>query len=163
MQVTGAIGGELLNAITGQGSFTLRDGTVAGLHAAKSIQGFTKVEHLFAPGRSGGGGLLETTFSVIEGDLSIHGGRIYTTKTRAETKDGTGDIHGSIGFDQTLDLAGTWKLAGAGGQQGGTSGKNIFGKVFGKVAKHSVGELPIPFSVKGTVKDPKILPGEAPQ
>ena len=163
LEVRGAVGAELLNSITGQGSFTLRDGTVAGLHAAKSIEGFTKVEHFFAPGRAGGGGLLETTFSVIEGDLNIHGGRIYTTKTRAATKDGTGDIHGSIGFDQTLDLAGTWRLAGTGGQPGESSGKNIFSKVFGKVAKHSVGELPIPFSVKGTVNDPKILPGEAPQ
>ena len=163
LEVRGAVGSGLLSSITGQGNFALRDGKVTGLHAAKSIQGFTKVEHIFVPGRSGGGGLLETTFSVIEGDLNIHGGRIYTTKTRAATKDGTGDIHGSIGFDQTLDLAGTWRLAGTGGQPGESSGKNIFSKVFGKVAKHSVGELPIPFSVKGTVNDPKILPGEAPQ
>ncbi len=163
MQLSGALGAGLMNALTGQGNFALRDGKVSGLHAAKSIQGFTKVEHLFVPGRSGGGGQLGTTFSLIQGDLNIHGGRIYTTKTRAETKDGTGDIHGSIGFDQTLDLAGTWRLAGTGGQPGESSGKNFFSKVFGKVAKHSVGELPIPFSVKGTVRDPKILPGEAPQ
>src|SRR5208283_6241369 len=125
MQLSGALGGDLLNGLTGQGNFALRDGKVAGLHSAKSIQGLTKVEHLFAPSRSGGGGELGTTFSVIQGDLNIHGGRVYTTKTRAETKDGTGDLHGSIGFDGTLDLAGTWKLARTGGQQAGSSGKNV--------------------------------------
>jgi uncharacterized protein involved in outer membrane biogenesis len=164
MQIAGALGGNLMNSLTGQGNFALRDGRVSGLEVAKSIQGLTKFEHFFAPSRAGGaGGTLGTTFTLIDGDLNIHGGRIYTTKTHAETHDGTGDLHGSIGFDQTLDLAGTWKLARTGAQQGGSSGKNVLGGVFGKVAKHSVGELPFAFTVKGTLKNPKILPGEVPK
>ncbi len=164
MQVAGALGGNLTNWITARGNYALRDGKLAGIEAAKSIHELANIEHFFVPSRSeGAGGSFEITFTLIEGDLNIHGGRIYTTKTHAETNDGTGDIHGSIGFDQSLDLAGTWKLARTGSQQGGSSGKNIFGKVFGKVAKHSVGELPFAFTVKGTVKKPMILPGEAPQ
>ncbi len=161
MEVSGALGGNLMNAITGQGSFALRNGTLPGVHVG-SLQELTKVGNILGGGGSGGGGDGGgvTTFSVVEGDLNIHGGRIYTSKTTADTSIAKVDIHGSVGFDQTLDLAGTATLSGAGGeQQGGSSPEKIIGGVFGQVAKHSVGAIPLPFSVKGTVKDPKVLPG----
>jgi len=156
MEVSGALGGDLMNAITGQGSFALRNGTLPGVNAS-SLQALTKVEQIFGGGGGGGG---VTTFSVVEGDLNIHGGRIHTSKATADTSIAKVDIHGSVGFDQTLDLAGTATLSGAGReQQGGSSPQKVLGGVLGQVAKRSVGEIPLPFSVKGTVKDPKVLPG----
>ncbi len=158
LQVAGALGGDLLGALTGQGNFTLKDGKVSGIEAAKSMATFTKL----APGLSSAGNLLEATYTSVEGDINIHGGRIYTTKTEALTNRGKGDIHGSIGFDQTLDLSGTWTLAGGESSGGGDQSANpvkAVGGLFGKVAKHTVGELPIPFKVTGTVKKPMVLPG----
>ena len=159
LQLAGALGGDLMNSLTGQGNFALRDGKVSGIEAAKSVSALTKL----APGLSSAGDLLEANYSSVEGDLSIHGGRIYTTKTEAITNRGKGDIHGSIGFDQTLDLSGTWTFAGGEGSSGsGQQSPNpakLVGGLFGKVAKHTVGELPIPFMVKGTVKSPKVFPG----
>ncbi|HKO04289.1 MAG TPA: AsmA family protein [Candidatus Acidoferrales bacterium] len=160
LQVGGALGGDLLNALTGQGSFALRNGTLPGVQVS-SLQQLTKVEHIFGGGQSGGGGGGVTTFSAIDGDLNIHGGRIYTTKTTAETSIAKAEVHGSMGFDETLDFAGTATLSGSGGEQqsGGASPQKLIGGVLGQVAKHSVGAIPLPFSVKGTVKDPKVLPG----
>ncbi|HXZ19343.1 MAG TPA: AsmA family protein [Candidatus Acidoferrales bacterium] len=159
LQLAGALGGDLMGSLTGQGNFALHDGKVSGIEAAKSMATLTKL----APGLSSAGNLLEATYSSVEGDLNIHGGRIYTTKTEALTNRGKGDIHGSVGFDQTLDLSGTWTLAGGessggGGNQSANPVKAV-GGLFGKVAKHTVGELPIPFTVKGTVKSPKVFPG----
>jgi len=158
LQLAGALGGDLMNTLTGQGNFALKDGKVSGIEAAKSMATLTKL----APGLSSAGNLLEATYSSVQGDLNIHGGRIYTTKIEALTNRGTGDIHGSIGFDQTLDLSGTWKLAGGdssgGGQQQDKLAKAM-GGLFGKVAKQTVGNLPIPFKVTGTVKKPMVLPG----
>jgi AsmA family/AsmA-like C-terminal region len=162
LQIAGLLGGNLMNSLTGQGSFDLRDGKISGLEGAKSFQALSKVGSLFAPGLTGGGDLLEATYSTVQGDLSVHGGRIYTSKTHAESNRGRGDIHGSIGFDQTLDLSGTWILAGAsssGSQQQSANPVNVLGGLFGKVTKHTVGEFPIPFMVKGTLQHPKIFPG----
>jgi len=159
LEVAGALGGDLMKSITGQGTFALRNGTLPGVQV-KSLQQLTKVETILGGGPSGGGGGGVTTFSVVEGDLNIHGGRIYTSKTTAETSIAKVDIHGSVGFDQTLDMAGTATLSGAGAeQQGGNAPQKVLGGVLGQVAKHSVGAIPLPFSVKGTVKDPKVLPG----
>jgi uncharacterized protein involved in outer membrane biogenesis len=160
LQVAGALGGDLMNSITGQGNFALRNGTLPGLQV-KSLQSLTSVEQLLSGGGGGGGGGGGvTTFSAVEGDLNIHGGRVYTTKTTADTSIAKVDIHGSVGFDQTLDMAGTATLNSSGGeQQAGSSPQKLMGGVFGQVAKHGVGTIPIPFSVKGTVKNPKVLPG----
>ncbi len=162
LQLAGLLGGNLMNSLTGQGNFDLRDGRISGLEGAKSFQALSKIGGLFAPGLTGGGDLLEATYSSVQGDLSVHGGRIYTTKTHAESNRGRGDMHGSIGFDHTLDLSGTWILAGgsaSGGQQQSANPVNVLGGLFGKVTKHTVGEFPIPFMVKGTLQHPKIFPG----
>ena len=160
LQLSGLLGGNLMDSLTGQGSFTLRDGKVSGLQAAKSFQALSKVGGLLSPGLAGSGDLLEATYSTVEGDLSVRGGRIYTSKTEALTNRGKGSIHGSIGFDRSLDLEGTWTLASSssGGQQS-SNPIGALGGLFGKVTKHSVGELPIPFTVKGTLQHPMILPG----
>ncbi|HKM91167.1 MAG TPA: AsmA family protein [Candidatus Acidoferrales bacterium] len=159
LEVSGALGGDLMKSITGQGNFALRNGTLPGVKVG-SLQALTSVEHIIGGGGGGGGGGGVTTFSVVEGDLNIHGARIYTSKTTAETSLAKVDVHGSVGFDQTLDMAGTATLSGSGGeQQSGNAPQKMIGGVLGQMAKHSVGAIPLPFSVKGTVKDPKVLPG----
>ena len=161
LQLAGALGGNLMESITGQGNFTMRDGRVSGLQAAKSFQALSKVGGLFAPGLAGSGDLLEANYSSVEGDLSVRGGRIYTSKTEALTNRGKGEMHGSIGFDESLDLSGTWTLASSssGSQQQSSNPVKAIGGLFGKVTKHTVGEFPIPFQVKGSLQHPLILPG----
>lgn len=162
LQLTGALGNNLMNSLTGPGSFAMRDGKIAGIQGSEALQALSQLGHII-PGTGlpgGGGNLTDATYSSVQGDLSVHGGRIYTNKTEAQTNRGRGDMHGSIGFDETLDLAGHWIFAaGSGGQQQSNNPARAIGGLFGKVAKPTLGELPIPFLVKGTIKNPKVLPG----
>jgi hypothetical protein len=165
MQLFGALDKNPLNSLTGQGSFALRDGRLPGVHLGKQMEELKKVEKFLSLGASGGGDTAgETTFSVVEGDLSIRGTRLYTSKTHADTNMGTGDVGGSVGFDQTLDLAGTWHLS-AGSRTGAATAGVAAGAVLtgGLLAPALLGaggaSLSVPFTVRGTLKNPQLLPG----
>jgi uncharacterized protein involved in outer membrane biogenesis len=172
LQVFGALGASLMNSLTGQGSFALRDGTLPGVQLSRALQDLMKVQNLLSFGQSGGGGGSQTTFSSIQGDLAIRSARLYTERTHADTNLGSGDIRGSIGFDQTLDLSGTWLVnsgalsgAGAGPQPaaGGNPAQQILGGLLGQATSRATGgPLSVPFIVRGTLKDPKVTPGGVP-
>jgi hypothetical protein len=164
MQLAGSLRGDLMNSLSGQGSFALRDGKLPGVQLGKSMQELRKAEKFLSFGRSVGGGSGETTFSAVQGDLDIHGGRFYTQRTHADTNVGSGNIHGSVGFDQTLDLVGTWLLTGASRTGAATAGAVAAGVLSGGLlAPVLVGagaaSLSVPFTVKGTLKAPKLIAG----
>ena len=127
----------------------------------------SKVEEFLSLGAAGHEPAGETTFSIIEGDLEVHGGRLHTNKTHLETNVGHGDMYGSVGFDQTLDLSGTWALPAASRTGAGTMGAAAAAVLSGGILAPALvgaasGELSVPFSVKGTLKDPKLVPGGVP-
>jgi len=164
LQVAAPLNGNLMNAMTGQGNFTLRDGKLPGVDFGKSMAELGKLEKVLSLGTSGGTPSGEVTFSQVQGDLDIHGGRVYTNKTHADSNMGSGDIKGSVGFDQTLDLTGSWALP-----KGSRTGAATAGAVGaaaltgGLLAPALLGAggaaLSVPFTVKGTFKDPKVTPG----
>jgi hypothetical protein len=141
----------------------LRDGRLPGVNLGQSMQALSQIQQVLNLGQSGGKGG-ETTYSLIAGDLSIRGARLITNRTHAETNMGSGDIHGSVGFDNTLDMTGQWTLApGATGAAGGAANPaGILGNVLGQVTQTKGGSLSVPFIVRGTLKDPKMTPGGAP-
>jgi AsmA-like C-terminal region len=164
LQVAAPLGGNLERSMTGQGSFALKDGKLPGMQLAKSMKELSEVERLLSLGQSGVPAVSETTYTLIGGDLEIRGARIYTNKTHLETNVGTGDMNGSVGFDQTLDLGGTWNLpkgSRAGAATAGAVGATVLtgGLLAPALFGASGAMLRIPFSVKGTLKDPKIGPG----
>jgi len=165
MQLTGALAGNVMNSLAGQGNFALHNGTLPGVHLGKSMQELRTVEKVLSLGASGNMPGGETTFSLVQGDLDIHGARLYTNKTHLDTNMGTGDIRGSVGFDQTLDLAGTWNLpkgSRVGAATAGAAAATVLSG--GLLAPVMLGgatgaALSVPFTVKGTLKDPKLIPG----
>jgi len=161
LQLSGALAGNTMNSLAGQGNFALRNGAVPGVHIGKTMQELQRVEKFLSLGASANlpGG--ETTFTAIQGDLEIHSARLYTNKTHADTNVGTGDVHGSMGFDQTLDLTGTWNLpapsrTGAGTVGAVTAGVLTGGLLVPAIVGASAAALPVPFSVTGTLKDPRL-------
>jgi hypothetical protein len=164
MQLAASLRGDLMKSLTGQGNFALRDGRLPGVHLGKSMQQLHEVEKILSLGASGGGGSGETTFSVVQGDLDIHGARLHTSKTHLETNMGSGDMNGSIGFDQSLDLTGTWNLpkgSRAGAATAGAVGATVLtgGLLAPALLAAGGAALRVPFSVKGTLHDPKLVPG----
>jgi uncharacterized protein involved in outer membrane biogenesis len=171
MQILGTLDKNLTNSLTGDGNFALRDGTLPGVNVGQSMQALAKVEKFLSLGQSGGGPGGQTTFSLIAGDLSIKDARLYTKTTHADTNMGSGDIHGSLGFNQTLNMTGQWSLPpAAGGALGAIGGvaatanpvAGILGGVLGGAAQKQGGILSVPFTLGGTIKDPKMTPGGMP-
>jgi uncharacterized protein involved in outer membrane biogenesis len=167
LQVSGPMGNKLTDTLGGEGNFALRDGKLPGVELGKSMRELSKVEEVLSLGAAGHETAGETTFSVIEGDLEIHGGRLHTNKTKLETNVGHGDVHGSVGSDQTLDLSGTWALPAASRTGAATMGAAAATVLTGGILAPALmgaagGELSVPFSIKGTIKDPKLIAGGVP-
>jgi uncharacterized protein involved in outer membrane biogenesis len=164
MQVAAALGASLEKSLTGEGNFALRDGKLPGVELGKSMRELSRVEEILSLGAVGHEIAGETTFRVIDGDLELQGERLHTNKTHLETNVGQGDLRGSVGFDQTLDLTGTWNLpksSRAGAATAGMVGATVLtGGVLAPALFGASGAmLKVPFSIKGTVKDPKLTAG----
>jgi uncharacterized protein involved in outer membrane biogenesis len=164
MQILGTLDNNLMNSLTGDGNFALRDGKLPGVQLGKQMQELQKVEKILSLGASGGGSAGETTFSFVGGDLSIRGARLYTNKTHADTNVGSADVGGSIGFDQTLDLGGTFHLAAASRSGAATAGVAAGAVLTGGLLAPALlgaggAALSVPFTVRGTLKNPQVMPG----
>lgn len=160
LQLLGTLDKNPLSSLSGEGNFALHDGRLPGVNLGKSMKELSQIEQVLNLGQSGGKGG-ETTYSLIAGDLSIRSARLFTNRTHAETNMGSGDIRGSIGIDNTLDMTGQWSLLpDAGG--GAANPAGILGSVFGQVTNKKGGTLSVPFIVRGTLKDPKMTPGGVP-
>ena len=163
MQLLGTLNNNPKNSLSGDGTYSLHNGKLPGVNLGQAMQTLSRFQEVLnfgQPGSSKGG---ETTYSLIGGDLSVRDGRIYTNGTHADTNMGSGDIRGSIGFDNTLALSGQWTLAsGAAGTAGagGTSGAgDLLNSILGQATHTKGGSLSVPFTVRGTLKDPKLNAG----
>jgi uncharacterized protein involved in outer membrane biogenesis len=160
MQLVGTLDNNPRNSLTGDGSFSLHNGRLPGVNLGQAMQTLSRFQEIMNLGQAGSSKGGETTYSLINGDLSVRGGRLYTNRTHAETNMGTGDIRGSIGFDSTLDLSGRWTLASsAAGASGAPGAGDVLNSIFGQVTNTKGGSLSVPFTVRGTLKDPKMSPG----
>ena len=164
LQLLGTLDNNPINSLSGAGNFALHDGRLPGVNLSKSMKELSQIQQVFNLGQSGGSTSGETTYSLIAGDLSIRSARLVTNRTHADTNMGSGDIKGSVGFDQTLDMTGQWTLApGATGAAGGAANPaGILGNVLGQVTQTKGGTLSVPFKVGGTLNNPKMTPGGAP-
>ena len=151
--LNGSLGKEPLNSLTGDGNFAFRDGRLPGVNLGKSMGEIAKVLSIFEGGQASG----ETTYSLFSGDLNIRGRRINSQKIHADTNMGSGDMRGSMGFDQTINYDGQWTLSPGSG--GANNPASVLGGILGKVTKQKAGILTVPFSVTGTLQDPKLRPG----
>ncbi len=156
LQLFGSVDKNPLASLSGDGSFALRDGRLPGVQLGESMKALSRVEQVLSLG-GGGGAKGETTFSLVNGDLQIRNSRVASQKIHADTNVGSGDMRGSVGFDSTLDYAGQWTLTpGAGDSQNPGSLAGVLGKVLNKKGA----SLSVPFTLTGTLKEPKLRPGE---
>lgn len=157
LQVFGSLGSNVLNSLSGSGSFAVRDGRFPSFNLGGAMQTLAKVQQVFTLGQ---GGLPsgETTFSAITGDLAPGGGRVSSSRIHVDSSVGTVDLRGSFGFDQTLNYDGQAVLIRS--SSGGVSNPvDAITTVLGGVMKQTVGRISVPFAIRGTFSDPKIQPG----
>jgi hypothetical protein len=149
LQLFGALSPEWSKSLSGSGSFSVRDGRLPGVNLRGALESLVKL--------SGVGG--DTPFSLIHGDLSVNEGRISSRQIHMDSARGTVDLRGSCSLEGALDYTGQAVLVpGA----AGTSDQNLANPIAGilsGVLQRNVSRATVPFSIRGTLAQPQILPG----
>lgn len=160
LQVAGALGANLMDSVSGNGNFAIRDGKLPGLNMSGTLQSLAKVQKFLTFGAGSAEALAgETPFKSIAGDIQIGGARVRSDRIHMDSPSGTVDLRGSFGFDKSLDYDGQAVLMGG---QTGEAADNPLGAItgiLGSVTKQTIGRISVPFSVKGTFDNPKVGPG----
>jgi len=149
LQLFGSLGPSFAKSLTGTGRFNVRDGRLPGINLPGGLE---------ALGKLGIGG--DTPFRSIAGDLSIQNSRIASRQIHLDSPSGTVDLHGSSGFDGTLDYDGQANVDLAGGLAGGSQNPagQIISGVLGNVVNRNVGRRNVAFAVRGTFSEMKVYP-----
>lgn len=148
--------------LSGNGSFAIRDGMFPGLNLGGTLGGLAKFLSLGVPEG-------DTKFRALGGDLRIARQRVHSQQVKLDAEGLEAAVSGSVGFDRTLDYTGWGTLKSAPQSASGNSGKNplsVLGRGLGQVMTQTVGRagmMRIPFTVRGTVDEPKFSLAGSPQ
>jgi len=158
-----ALGGDAEAALTGAGTFAIRNGSFPGLDVKNTMVRMAKLLQLNVPAG-------ETHFSYLGGDLRIARERVYSRALRLDAQGMQGTAQGSFGFDQTLDYTGTGVLTSL--ASGGTPASVLVtglapaaGQVLSRFVPGAAGATGarVPFAISGTFGDPKFALAGTPQ
>jgi hypothetical protein len=146
MQLLGSSGGDWQKTLTGTGNFSIRDGKLPGVNLAGALGTLAKAA-----------GLNETSFKRISGDLNVAGGRLSTKETKMDSSSGAVELSGGVGLmDQSMSFEGKATLGGAIAVPA-----EVISSLLSAVSNKNVsGGITVPFSIGGTLSDPKFLPGK---
>jgi uncharacterized protein involved in outer membrane biogenesis len=146
-------------ALTGGGTFAVRNGSFPGLDLKSNLAQMAKALQLNVP--AGG-----TRFSYFGGDFRIAQERVYSNALRLDAEGLEGTSRGSIGFNKTLDYTGTGVLrslalgASLSEGQSPSAGQMLSNMLQGAAGTTGVR---VPFSLRGTIDDPKFSLAGTPQ
>jgi AsmA protein len=146
LQLLGSSGADWQKTLTGNGTFSIRDGKLPGVNLAGSLGALAKVA-----------GINETSFKRISGDLNLAGGRISTKETKMDSSAGLVELSGGVGLtDESLSFEGKATLGGA----AAVPAEIISSLLSAASSKNVSGGITVPFAIGGTLSDPKFLPGK---
>jgi len=153
-----ALGQDPQGALTGAGAFAVRDGTFPGLDLKGNLAQMARALQVNAPAG-------DTRFRYFGGDLRFAQQRAYSTALQLNADGLDGTARGSIGFNRTLDYTGTGVLNSLLGTSQGAGGVPSVGTLLGRVVPGAAGMTGarVPFSLRGTVDDPKFSLAGVPQ
>jgi hypothetical protein len=142
LQLLGSLSDQWKKTVSGTGKFAVRNGHLPGVNLAGAAESLVKMA-----------GMGDTTFTVLEGDVTIADQRVTSKLIHLDSSTGVVDLHGSVGLDETLDYQGTVAVnpVAALGKVGG---------VVGGLMGSRVGKITVPLTLGGTIADPKVRPGK---
>ena len=149
----GSAGSRLLDTLTGKGDFAVRDGQLPGFNLPSALAFVGKL--------AGGSGSSSTPFKVIQGDLTIGGGRVASKQIHMDSPVGTMDLNGSFGFDGSVSYQGQATLVPGSGGDAEQMAVGALAGLLGNATGRKISKATVPFSVGGTFSDIKIRPGKA--
>jgi len=145
-------------ALTGGGTFAVRNGTLDGLDLKSNL---AKMARVMQPDVHGG----TTRFSYFGGDFRIGQQRVYSESLRLEAEGLEGTAGGSFGINQTLDYAGTGVLKTLTSETSRSRGASqSVGRMLGDVVRGAAVAfgVRVAFLLRGTVDDPQFSLGRTP-
>jgi uncharacterized protein involved in outer membrane biogenesis len=146
MQMLGSSGTDWQKTLTGNGNFSIRDGKFPGVNLAGALGTLAKAA-----------GLNETSFKRIAGDLSIADGRVSTKETKIDSSSGVVTLNGGVNLsDQAMSFEGKAILGGA----AAVPAEIISSLLSAASSKNISGGITVPFTIGGTLSDPKFTPGK---
>jgi len=159
LRLATAAGRDPKAALTGTGAFAVRNGSFPGLDLKSSLAQMARALQLNVPAG-------DTRFRYFGGDLRIARQRVESHSLRLQGDDLDGTAGGSLGFDKTLDYTGVAVLkALASGASASAGALPSVSQLFGKMVPGAAGATgaQVPFSLRGTLDDPKFSLAGTPQ
>jgi uncharacterized protein involved in outer membrane biogenesis len=146
MQLLGSSGADWQKTLTGNGSFSIRDGKLPGVNLAGALGALAKAA-----------GINETSYKRISGDLNVANGRVSTKETKMDSSSGMVELSGGVALaDQSMSFDGKATLGGA----AAVPAEIISSLLSAASNKNVSGGITIPFAISGTLSDPKFMPGK---
>lgn len=161
LQLAGSLGENLINSLTGNGNLAVRDGQLPGLNLGSTMQSVAKVQKLLNFGADAAEKFGNSTpFKAVTADLTAKDGRVHSQRIHLDSPAAIVDMRGSLGLkDLSLDYNGNAVLVGGQNNEDSDSPIGAITGILGKVTKQNIERITIPFALRGTVADPKMLPG----
>jgi hypothetical protein len=152
LRLSTALGRDPRTALTGAGTFAVRNGTLPGLNLRDFMVTAARALQLSLPEGP-------TRFRYFGGDVSIAQQRVSSQALRLDGDDIEGTGRGTFGFDKTLDYTGTGvlKFLTSPGIPSITGLTPSAGEIMGRFVPGASGATGVrtPFSIRGTFDDPK--------
>jgi AsmA-like C-terminal region/AsmA family len=156
--LTTALAADPLAALTGAGTFAVRNGTIQGLDVKNTLVSVAKIAEFVSAGI--------TKFRYFGGDFLIQRQRVYSKALRLDSEGLQATGLGSSGFDRTLNYAGIADVkTSMFGQSQTQLGLLLLRNALGGKVPESVRDFNarVAFTIRGTFDDPKFSATGVPQ
>jgi hypothetical protein len=147
-----------LAALTGAGTFAVRNGTIPGLDVKNTLVSVAKIAEFVSAGI--------TKFRYFGGDFRIQQQRIYSNALRLDSEGLQATGQGNSGFDKTLNYTGIADIkTSLFGQSQTQLGLALLRTALGGRVPETVSDFNarVPFAIKGTFDNPKFSTTGVPQ
>jgi uncharacterized protein involved in outer membrane biogenesis len=159
-----SLAGDPAESLGGQGTFSVRDGTLPGLDLSGKLVSMAKFFQMSVPKSD------TTKFSYFGGDFRIQQQRVHSRSIKLESDTVRGSASGSFGLDGTLNYKGNGTVTGEGEVPAEEKKKsNPFGKLgraIGGALQKTINVMQVvrvPFAIKGTFEEPEFFLSGKPQ
>jgi hypothetical protein len=147
-----------LAALTGAGTFAVRNGTIPGLDVKNTLVSIAKIAEFVSSGI--------TKFRYFGGDFRIQQQRVYSNSLKLDSEGLQATAQGNSGFDRALNYTGIADVkTSMFGQSQTQLGLALLRNALGGRVPDTVRDFNarVPFALKGTFDDPKFSTTGVPQ
>jgi uncharacterized protein involved in outer membrane biogenesis len=150
LQVFGSLETDWRKSLTGTGMFSVRDGHLPTLNLSAAPGAAIESDSPPAP----------TPFRRIAGDVAIAAQRFASHRIHIDAPSGSVDLQGSLGFNGSIDYQGQISFPGGAASSSSSATEGI-AAYLSQILRNAAGKLVVPFTLKGTLAQPQVLPAQA--